>query len=47
MFETDESVKSWFTPTMVQAYTALKRHEMRLYSESRPERICERYVQVY
>ena len=47
VFETDESVKSWFTPTMVQAYTALKRHEMRLYSESRPERICERYVQVY
>ena len=46
-FEADETVKGWFTPTMVQAYTALKRHEMRLYSESRPERMCERYVQVY
>ena len=46
-FEADETVKGWFTPTMVRAYTALKRHEMRLYAESRPERMCARYVQVY
>ena len=46
-FDADETVKGWFTPTMVKAYTALKRHEMRLYAESRPERMCERYVQVY
>ena len=46
-FETDKTVKGWFTPTMVQAYTALKRHEIRLYTESRAERMCERYAQVY
>ena len=46
-FEANESVKGWFTPTMVQAYTALKRHEIRLYAEARAERMCERYAQVY
>ena len=45
--DADETVKGWFTPTMVKAYTALKRHEIRLYAESRPERMCERYMQVY
>ena len=43
----DETVKGWFTPTMVEAYTALKRHEVRLYTESRPQHMCERYTQVY
>ena len=46
-FEQDEGVNSWFTPTMVEAYTKLKRHEIRLYAESRPERMCERYAQAY
>ena len=46
-FGEDETVKGWFTPTMVEAYTALKRHEVRLYAESRPQHMCERYMQVY
>ncbi|MDE0201053.1 MAG: glutamine synthetase family protein [Rhodospirillaceae bacterium] len=46
-FGEDETVKGWFTPTMVEAYTALKRHEVRLYGESRPQHMCERYMQVY
>ena len=46
-FGEDETVKGWFTATMVEAYTALKRHEVRLYAESRPQHMCERYMQVY
>ena len=46
-FGEDERVTGWFTPTMVQAYTALKRHEVRLYAESRPQHMCQRYMQVY
>ena len=46
-FETDPTVKSWFSPTMVEAYTALKRHELRLYAGSRPQHMCERYLQAY
>ena len=46
-FDEDESVKRYFTPTMVEAYTALKRHEQRLYTESRPQHMCQRYMQVY
>ena len=46
-FGDDETVKGWFTPTMVEAYTALKRHEQRLYTESRPQHMCQRYMQVY
>ena len=46
-FEADPTVTGWFTPTMVKAYTALKRHELRLYTESRPQHMCERYLQVY
>ena len=46
-FAQDPCVTGWFSPTMVEAYTALKRHEMRLYAEARPERMCERYTQVY
>ena len=46
-FGEDETAKGWFTPTMVEAYTALKRHEARIYAESRPERMCERYTQAY
>ena len=41
-FGEDETAKGWFTPTMVEAYTALKRHEARIY-----ERMCERYTQAY
>jgi len=46
-FAEDESATGWFTPTMVQAYTALKRHEVRLYAESRSLHMCQRYMQVY
>ena len=46
-FGEDETVTGWFTPTMVEAYTALKRHEVRLYTESKPQHMCERYMQVY
>ena len=46
-FAQDPCAEGWFSPTMVEAYGALKRHEMRLYAEARPERMCERYAQVY
>ena len=47
VFETDESVKSWFTPTMVQAYTALNGTKCGSTQSRDPSAMCERYVQVY
>ena len=46
-FGKNARVTGWFTPTMVEAYTAIKRHEARLYAESTPEHMCERYMQSY
>ena len=46
-FRKDARVKGWFTTTMVKAYTALKRHEARIYAGSSTEHMCERYMQVY
>ena len=46
-FERDSTARGWFTPTMVEAYTALKRHEATAFIESTPKRMCERYVLAY
>ena len=39
--------RGWFTPTMVEAYTALKRCEAAAFVESTPKRMCERYALAY
>ena len=46
-FGKDARVTGWFTPTMVEAYTALKGHEARLYAGASTEHMCERYMLVY
>ena len=43
----DETVRGWFTPTMLEAYTALKRFEAETYAASTPDRMCERYALAY
>ena len=46
-FERDGTARGWFTPTMVEAYTALKRCEASAFVESTPKRMCERYALAY
>ena len=46
-FEADETARSWFTPTMVTAFTAIKRLEAETYNNATPEFMCERYARVY
>ena len=46
-FERDLCATTWFSPTMVEAYSALKRCEAQAYAESTPERMCERYALAY
>jgi len=46
-FEADETARGWFTPTMVEAYTALKRLEAGMFAKSTPEHMCERYGRAY
>jgi glutamine synthetase len=45
--EADRTVLGWFTPTMVEAYTSLKRFESSLFADSTPEAMCERYRLAY
>ena len=46
-FERDAVAQGWFSPTMVNAYTALKRWEANAYANSTPKRMCERYALAY
>ena len=39
--------KMWFSPTMLEAYTALKRCEAQMYAKSTPEHMCARYARAY
>ncbi len=43
----DETARGWFTPTMLEAYTSLKRLEAETYAASTPGRMCERYARAY
>ena len=46
-FERDAAARSWFTPTMAKAYTALKRFEAEAFFKSTPKHMCERYALAY
>jgi glutamine synthetase len=46
-FEADPTVLGWFTPTMIEAYTSLKRFESSLFADATPEAMCERYRLAY
>jgi len=46
-FEQDALARGWFTPTMVEAYTALKRREAKAFAASTPTDMCERYALAY
>lgn len=46
-FEADETARSWFTPTMVEAYTSIKRFEIAMFADTTPEAMCERYRLAY
>ena len=46
-FESDAAARAWFTPTMVEAYSALKRCEAEAFVKSTPKRMCERYALAY
>ena len=42
-----EYLRAWFTPTMVEAYSSVKRLEADNYNNATPEFMCERYARVY
>ena len=46
-FLADDVAKAWFSPTMVEAYTAVKRLEASNYNDAAPKLMCERYARVY
>ena len=43
----DDAARAWFTPTMVEAYSSVKRLEADNYNNATPEFMCERYARVY
>ncbi len=45
--EADRIVKSWLSPTMYQAYTAVKRMEIAMFADKSVEHMCERYHDAY
>ena len=47
LFAADKVVQGWFTPVMIEAYTALKRLEARTFAESDPAHMCARYARAY
>jgi len=46
-FDKDDTVRGWFTPTMVEAYTWLKRFESEMFADASPVDLCERYRLAY
>ena len=46
-FEADATARSWFAPTLVEAYTALKRREAKDSVEATQTEVCERYARAY
>jgi len=47
VLEADGLVKSWLSPTMYQAYTAVKRMEAELFADKDPLHMCQRYHDAY
>ena len=47
IFAGDETVLSWFSPTMIEAYTSVKRFECAMFADQSPEAMCERYRFAY
>lgn len=47
VMEADALVKSWLSPTMHQAYTAVKRIEAAMFADQDPEYLCRRYHDAY
>lgn len=47
LFAADRTVTGWFTPVMIEAYTALKRLEAQTYAAGDPAAMCERYAHAY
>ena len=47
IFQANATVRSWFTPTWMDAYTSLKRKEAADAGAMTPERMCARYGDVY
>ena len=43
----DSLANGWFTPTMVEAYTALGRCDAEAFVQPTPKRMCERYAPAY
>ncbi|MGH6890652.1 MAG: glutamine synthetase family protein [Dongiaceae bacterium] len=47
VLDADKVVKSWLSPIMYQAYTAVKRMEITMFVDKSPEHMCERYHDAY
>lgn len=45
--EADSLVKSWLSPTMFQAYAAVKRTEIEMFAGKDPQLMCQRYHDAY
>jgi glutamine synthetase len=47
LLEADKLVKSWFSPAMYHAYTAVKRTEIEMFADKDREHMCRRYHDAY
>ena len=47
LFAADKVVQGWFTPVMIEAYTALKRLEAANFAAADPAHMCARYARAY
>jgi len=47
LLEADELVKSWLSPTLYRAYTAVKRIESAMFAGQDPDHMCRRYHDAY
>jgi glutamine synthetase len=45
--ESDEVVRSWFSPDLLECYLSVKRTEISLLDGAEPKEACERYLRVY
>jgi glutamine synthetase len=47
VLEADDLVKSWLSPTLYKAYTAVKRIEAAMFAGQDPDHMCKRYHDAY
>ena len=47
VLEADELVKSWLSPTLYTAYTAVKRIEAAMFTDQDADYMCKRYHDAY